>query len=244
MHSERKSVFLAIQQLLLRSAIEQRLEGQSDLFLAGDSMDGETALRLISAVQPDVVLIEDALPVLSGREVAQRLRELDPTPYIVLLLPPGGRERLSEALEQLADAILFSDDNPAHIVRAVRTVLSGRRFVCPLLGACNACDGFGELPEARLAALSELERDILGLMAEQRSSHNIARYLGISYRELHRLREGICEKLDIDSSHSNTPVSFAILHRREFSMAQPSAGSIPDSGRVSASVGGNAKSEE
>ncbi len=216
MDMDRKSVFLAVQQPMLRTALEQRLSDLPDLRIAGDSMEGDTALRLIAAVKPDIALIEDALPVLTGRELAEMIREENISTKIILLLPPGTRERLSEDLQELADSLMFSDDNPAHIVRAIRTVLSGRRYVCPLLGSCNACEGFGHIPPAKLERLSELERDILGLMAEQQSAHQIARFLGINYRDLHRHREAICEKLELDTDDHQGQNLFVIRHKRDF----------------------------
>jgi two-component system, NarL family, invasion response regulator UvrY len=200
---------------MLRSSMEQRMSGQPDLHIVGDSMDGETALGLIEAVRPDVALIEDHLPVMSGRELAERIREEKLETKVILLLPPGTRERLSEDLQALADSLLFSDDNPAHIVRAVRTVLSGRRFICPLLGTCNACDGFGHIPAEKLDQLSELERDILGLMAEQQSAHQIARFLGINYRDLHRHREAICDKLGVEAESDTGLQLFVVQHQSD-----------------------------
>lgn len=192
------------------------MSGQPDLRIVGDSMDGETALGLIKAVRPDVALIEDHLPVMSGRELAERIREEKLESKVILLLPPGTRERLSEDLQTLADSLMFSDDNPAHIVRAVRTVLAGRRYICPLLGTCNACNGFGQIATEKLDKLSELERDILGLMAEQQSAHQIARYLGINYRDLHRHREALCEKLGFESDDDGELQMFVVRHRSDF----------------------------
>jgi DNA-binding NarL/FixJ family response regulator len=221
MSIEKKGVFLAIQQPMLRSSMEQRMSGQPDLRIVGDSMDGETALGLIEALRPDVALIEDHLPVMSGRELAEMIREAKLQTKVILLLPPGTRERLSEDLQALTDSLMFSDDNPAHIVRAVRTVLAGRRYICPLLGTCNACDGFGHISQEKLDELSELERDILGLMAEQQSAHQIARYLGINYRDLHRHREALCEKLGFESDNDSELQMFVVRHRADFPQSGP-----------------------
>ncbi len=207
---------MAIQQPLLRTALEQRLSDQQDLRLVGDSLDGETALRLITAIKPDIAIIEDSLPVLSGRELAELVREEAPATKIVLLLPPGARERIGEELLALVDALLLADDNPAHLVQALRTVALGQRFICALLGICNACEGFGEISPVQYEKLSERERDILGLMVEQQSAHQISRLLGINYRELHRHREAICQKLNIDSTDPDTLHLFAIRHRNDF----------------------------
>jgi len=216
MQTQRKTVFLALQQPLLRTALELRISQQPDLLLVGDSHEPETALRLIIATKPDIALIEDHPGALNGRELAARIRSDAPEARIVLLLPHGARERISDELRNLSHAILLSDDQPSHIVRALRTVASGERFVCPLLGMCNACDGYGDIDPKRFDALDEIERDIIGLMVEQQSAHQISRYLEINYRELHRRREAICEKLNIDPTEENTLNMFVIRHQQEF----------------------------
>jgi len=207
------TVFLAIEHPLLRYALIERINASADMTVVGEADNGETALESINVLRPNAVLIQDSLQIVTGLEIAAELRKQEKEVRIVLLVSPDARERLNERIYSNADAILYSDDAVSHILHAIRTTLDGRSFVCPLLGLCNACDGFGYIDELRLATLSELERDILGLMAEKKSAHRIARDLDISYASLQRHRELICRKLSIPYIARN--IEFVISRHAE-----------------------------
>lgn len=221
-------VFLALANPMVKSSLELRMRGFLDLVVVGEAGNGQTALVEILASRPRVAVIEDNLPIVDGLSLAQALAAQAAQVRTVLLLSPGRRDRLSARLLEVVDAVLFSDDNPGHIVQAIRSAAVGKAFICPLLGVCNACEGFGEIQEGTWSGLTETQRDILGLMAEERDAHTIGRMLGISYRAVQRERELICQQLQVSPQPGILEV-VAVRHAG----GNPARGAHPDAGNAS-----------
>ncbi|WP_342563984.1 response regulator transcription factor [Paenibacillus sp. FSL R7-0345] len=184
------SVVIAEDQRLLRGAMASLLDMEDDIEVAGEAGDGAEALALIERVQPDICLLDIEMPLMSGLEVAENLRErMAPTKIIILttFARPGYFERGVKAGIQ---GYLLKDEPVDKLADAIRRVMQGHREVSPELV-------FGSLREEN--PLSEREREILKLAGAGRSAGDIAGELHLSYGTVRNYISEILSKLEVKS---------------------------------------------
>jgi DNA-binding NarL/FixJ family response regulator len=177
-------VLLVDDQQLLRAGFRMVIDSQPDLQVVGEAGDGEQAVSMATAVQPDVVLMDVRMPRVDGIEATARITASLPSSKVVVLTTFDLDEYALAAIRAGASGFLLKDAPPEELLAAVRTVHAGdaviapsttRRLlehVAPLLPSAD--DGEGAASSALLDALTEREREVLVLMAKGRSNTEIA----------------------------------------------------------------------
>ena len=204
---------------VFRRGLRQIIELERDLKIVGEAGDGEEALRMIRELGPEVALLDINMPGLKGFDVAREVRRSGLAARVIFLTMFDDERMFNEALNVGAKGYLLKDSAISDVVNCVRAVAAGQHYISP------AISGYLVNRSARRAAfdertpgLSELtpaERRILRLIAEHRTSREIAEELSISHRTVENHRHSICHKLGLHGS--NALVRYALEHRHELS---------------------------
>jgi DNA-binding NarL/FixJ family response regulator len=209
-------VVIADDHPVFRHGLRQVMEAQPDILVADVLADGTAALDAIRRLSPDVAVLDVRMPGLGGFEVATRaLADGLPTSLMILTMhaEPVMFER---AMAIGVKGYVLKDAALSEIVPAVRTIAMGRTYVSPSLSEHLVERSFpprraAPAGSSPLSVLSERERHILRLIADAKTSKEIADALGIHYRTVENLRAAMSQKLGLQGSHAL--VTFAFEHK-------------------------------
>jgi len=205
------SVLLADDHAVVRDGLRALLEAQADIEVVGDAANGREVLRLAQQLHPDVVVMDIAMPELNGVEATQQMHDAYPSTQVLILSMHSTTEHIFRALQAGARGYLLKDSAGAEVVDAVRVVHAGRRYLSQKIAATVIDDYIAERHRASpLESLSSRERQILQLVAEGKSSAEIAAILFLSPKTVDTYRSRLMHKLDIGDLPSL--VKFAIQH--------------------------------
>lgn len=191
---------------LVRAGFRMILQQQQDIRVVGEAADGDEGLALIRKLEPDVALLDVQMPRLSGIEVTDRVRKLKLRTRLVILSmlqEPPFPQRL---LEAGASGYLTKGCAAEELVRAVRQVAEGRRYLAPGVAealALRALDGGDRSP---FEALSPRELDVALMLARGQDMRHIAGKLNLSAKTVATYKYRLFDKLGIDN-----PVALAHL---------------------------------
>lgn len=205
------TLILAEDHVIVRKGIKLMLERESDFRLLGEASDGLEAVQITEKLKPDVLLLDLMLPRLHGLEVIRQVRRDSPKTKVIILSMHSEEPYVMESLRYGASGYLLKDCTPDELVKAIREVLAGRRYLSPAL-AERALAGYvthpGETEEDVYTTLTKRERLVLQMAAEGLTTGEIAKKLFISPRTVETHRANLMRKLNL---HTQTDlVKFAI----------------------------------
>jgi DNA-binding NarL/FixJ family response regulator len=205
-------ILLADDHALVRDGLRMNLEARGDFVVVGDAVNGRDALAQAVALLPDVIIMDIGMPELNGIEATRLICERLPSVKILILSMFSSSEHSFRALRSGARGYLLKESAGEEVVTAVGTIMRGGHYfgagvVNPL--EYPAC-GEQSQQKSPLESLSQREREIFQLVAEGKSSSEIAALLGLSPKSVDTYRSRLMQKLGV----SNIPslVSFAIQH--------------------------------
>jgi DNA-binding NarL/FixJ family response regulator len=186
-------VLLADDHGLVRQALRALLE-QHGFAIVGEAADGSTAVKLVSELQPDIAVLDVAMPILNGVGAAEAIAQANPTTRVILLTALNDGQFASAALRAGVRGFVLKLQNIEDLVHAIREVNDGGLYVSP--GMSQAVLDAVSNPAA-VKPLSPRERQVVQLVAEGKSTKQIAELLNISVKtaEFHRGR--VMAKLNI-----------------------------------------------
>jgi DNA-binding NarL/FixJ family response regulator len=192
-------LLLADDHAILRAGLKAMLERQPDLRVVAEATDGRSLLSAAQSAQPDVILLDIAMPELNGLEALPRLRECAPHAHVIVLSMHNVEEYVARALKAGAISYLLKDAPEADLLTAIRLAAQGQRYLCPPLTEEVIQDYLARLgQEANLLdRLSPREREVLQLMAEGHSTIAIAQRLNLSPKTVETHRSNLMDKLAI-----------------------------------------------
>jgi DNA-binding NarL/FixJ family response regulator len=168
--------------------------GADDLELIGTVEKGEEALAAIEELEPEVVIMDVRLPGIDGISAVKRIAQAAPSVKTVMFSAYGDKRLLSDAIAAGARGYVMKGSPPEDLLRAVRTVKTGKAFVDPSLSpTLLMTQGIAEAP------LSEREREILQLLAEGYHTEEVANRIGLSAETVKSDTKRAINKLEADT---------------------------------------------
>ena len=199
-------LLLAEDHVMVRQGLRVLLE-QAGMVVIGEASDGPEALRLARTHQPEVAILDIAMPLLNGLETARRLREAVPQTKTIVLTMHTEEPYILEALQAGVVGYVLKSQAAVDIVQAIQTALQGAIYLSPRV--TNA------VVQAYLAGvtlssdpLTSREREIVQRIAEGQTTKEIAAHLGLSIKTVESHRINLMRKLDIHETA--TLVRYAI----------------------------------
>jgi len=208
------SVFLADDHAVVRDGLRFLLQAQPDIQVIGDAANGRDAVRQVTQLRPNVVILDIAMRELNGIEAAREIGHVCPSAQVIILSMHSTTEHISRALQAGARGYLLKESAGIEVVNAVRAVHAGHRYLGPKISDRLVDDYVLQRQatetEGPLARLSPREREVLQLVVESKSSAEIADTLSLSQKTVDTYRSRLMHKLGI----SDLPglVKFAIQH--------------------------------
>jgi DNA-binding NarL/FixJ family response regulator len=207
-------VFLADDHAVVRDGLRFLLEAQRDIKVVGVADNGREAVRQVQNLSPHVVVLDIAMPGLNGLEAAAQIRECCPSTQVVILSMHHTNEHIFQALKAGVQGYILKESAGSEVIDAVRAVYSGRRFLSRRIEEAVLDDYLHQrqivASQSPLEKLSSREKEILQLVAEGKSSAEIAEILFISPKTVETYRSRLMQKIGVSDIPSL--VKFAVLH--------------------------------
>ena len=215
--SETTSIVIADDHSIFRRGLREVIEQQPDLKVVAESCDGNGALEVLRQLRPQIAILDIDMPDLDGFAVARKMAKETAAVQIIFLTMYKDELHLSEALNLGAKGYLVKEAAAHDVVTCIRAVSRGETYVSPTVSvhlvhrAKRSSELIREVPE--LETLTRAERQVFLLLADCKTSKDIATDLGVSTRTVENHRAKICEKLDLHGPHAL--VKFALQHKGE-----------------------------
>ena len=188
-------VLLAEDYSLVRHGLRALLE-QEGIEVTGEAVDGREAVRLARELRPNVAVLDMYMPSLNGLEASKEIPKVSPKTKIILLTRSADERSILAALQSGVSGYLLKTVAPSLLVQAIKEVSRGGTCLCPV--ACKiVTDAYVNKREAAPDPLTAREREILQLVAEGKTTKEMAGVLGISVKTAESHRTRITEKLQI-----------------------------------------------
>ena len=194
-------VLIADDHAIVRDGLQQLLKSQPDMEPAGEAEDGQQALEKAKTLRPDVILLDIAMPRLSGIEVIGLIREAVPASQVVVLSMHAKETYVQQALAAGALGYVLKASPSLDILDAIRAAYRGEYFLSSRLQA----EVIGKYLQAQRSVpsvrsydlLSEREQQVFRLVAQGHSTSQIANFLCVSPKTVEKHRASLMNKLDV-----------------------------------------------
>lgn len=201
--AEKIRVLLVDDHTVVRKGIRALLEQEKDIEVVGEAEDGLKGVQACIEYAPDVVILDMALPLLSGVEVARKIREKLPETRILILSMYDDEEYIMDSFKVGISGYILKDVVVSDLVAALRSVYRGSTFLSPSVSEKlrrQLQKGPPRSSRYGPAKLTARERQILKLIADGYTSRQISEILKISFKTVQTHRAHIMEKLGVHST--------------------------------------------
>ncbi len=182
---------------ILRDGIRALLALQDDIEIVGEAAEGKGAIEKARELEPDVIVMDLAMPGMDGLEATRRIRKKNPSVRVLVLTQHDSREYILSAIKAGATGYIPKRALGSELVTGIRAVYQGDSFLYPSAAAALIEDYRQQAEGEPYDRLTEREREILKLIAEGHTSRKIANMLFISLKTVLNHRMKIMEKLDL-----------------------------------------------
>ena len=209
------TIIIADDHPVFRQGLIQVVSGDAALNIVAEAEDGENALELIERHRPEVALLDVNMPKMDGIAVAQAVGRKNLPVEIVFLTMHKDEDVFNEAMDAGVKGFVLKESAVTDIIHSIRAVAAGQHFISPqlssyLINRSRAAALFVR-QKPNLQNLTQTERRILKLIAENKTSREIADELFVSIRTVENHRANICQKLDLRGAHAL--LKFALENR-------------------------------
>jgi DNA-binding NarL/FixJ family response regulator len=208
------TIVLAEDHTIVREGFRKMIELEADLQVVGEAQDGRQAVALVKKLQPDVVLMDIAMPLLNGLEATRQLLVAVPACKVLILSAHGDDAYVSAATESGAVGFLLKQSSAHEVCRAIRDVHQGKTFYSPSIARrLSRLNPRGRSESSAAGAkgvhLTSREWEVLQLIAEGKANKETATELGIGIKTVEKHRQHLMEKLDIHDTAGLTRYAIA-----------------------------------
>lgn len=195
------NILIADDHRIIRDGLKLILESHNDIKIVGEAEDGIDAVNKARELKPDVVVMDISMPLMNGIEATRRIVEENPDTKIVILSMHSTVEDIFRAIQSGALGYLLKESAGTEVVDAVRVVRNGRRYlsrkVDDILIDSYIFENQKLSGKSPLESLSQREREALQLVAEGKSSNEIADLLFLSVKTIETYRSRMMQKLGL-----------------------------------------------
>lgn len=195
-------ILLADDHAIVRQGLHSLLENEADMEVVGEAKDGRKALNLVRELAPDIVIMDITMPNLNGVEATREIVSEFPKVKVIALSIHSHKRFVSDMLKAGTSGYILKECLFDELVQAIRTVAAGGIYLSPRITGVVVGDYVEHLstrPESQLDKLTVREHEVLQLLAEGKSTKQIALELHVSPKTIETNRRHIIDKLDIHS---------------------------------------------
>ncbi len=205
---EKKKIVIAEDQKILREGLKSLLSSSNDFEVVGEAEDGLNAVRCVEKYTPELLLLDLSMPKMSGISVIKEIKSQSTETKILVLTVHESEEYILEVFKSGADGYCLKDASHSELLVAIKSVLSGKRYISPGISG-KVLEGYlGDRETLKSSSswdsLTQREREILKLVGEGYKNKEIADYLCISAKTVEKHRSNIMEKLDLHTASALT----------------------------------------
>lgn len=210
-------ILIADDHPIFRKGLRQVIESEARLKVVAEADDGAAALELIRQLKPDIAILDIHMPEMSGFDLARTLFEQSIGVEVIFLTMHKAEDLFNAAMDMGVKGYVLKDSAVTDIVGSIKAVIASQPYISPQLSSflLNRSARRQELRRDTpgLDDLTPTERKVLRMLAEYKTSKQIADELFISSRTVDNHRANISTKLGLHGSHAL--MKFAIEHKSE-----------------------------
>ena len=200
---DKVKILLAEDHIVVREGTKKLLESPDDFQIVGEASNGEEAVELVKKLRPDVVIMDIAMPKLSGIEATKQIKSLYPSVPVLILTGYDNDEYVFALIEAGAAGYLLKEASGDELINAIRLVLAGEpvmhpRIIRKILDRLRTPVEDSAEPDS-VEILTAREMEVLGLASRGMSNAEIADTLFLSIRTVQAHLRGIFNKLGVGS---------------------------------------------
>ena len=197
-------VLLADDHGVVRKGLRYLLQKSPEMKVVGEAADGREAVAMAEELNPDVVVMDIAMPQLNGIDATAQIVKKNPRTGVIMLSMYSDETYLVRALGVGAKGYLLKDSTESDLVRAVQAVSQGRPFFSPTIAQTLLDDYMRRLRQENLqdsyALLTDREKEVLQLLAEGKSNKEVATLLNLSLYTVETHRSHLMQKLNLHNT--------------------------------------------
>lgn len=199
--TDRIRVLIVDDHTIVRSGVRLLLEGEPDIDVVGEALDGGEALDRVQALRPNVVLMDIAMPVMDGLEATRRIKAQWSEVNVLVLTMHRSDDYFFEMLKSGASGYVLKSADTGELINAVRVVARGEVYLYPTMARQLVQDYVSRVGGSfeSEVPLSPREREVMRLLAEGYSNKEIAEKLVVSPSTVHTHRSNLMSKLGLSS---------------------------------------------
>ncbi|MCR4431382.1 MAG: response regulator transcription factor [Tepidanaerobacteraceae bacterium] len=196
---EKISVVLADDHVLVRKGLKKILEMEEDIEVVGEASDGASAVEVIMAKRPRVVLMDINMPQMNGIEVAKTLKKEKIDAKVIILTIYDDREYLLELIKMGVAGYILKDIDPQGLIDAVRSASRGETYIQPTLTRALIAE-YNRMTQPVAGAnkpLTAREKEVMAYIADGLNNNEISAKLNISEKTVKNHVSSILRKLNL-----------------------------------------------
>ena len=193
-------ILLADDHGIIRQGLRSLLEKESDLEVIAEAEDGREAFGLARELRPDIVIMDITMPNLNGIEATHKITGELPETKVIALSIHSNRRFVADMLKAGASGYILKECLFDELIQAIRTVADKGIYLSPRITDVVIGDyvkQLSQIPDSKLSVLNEREHEVLQMIAEGKSTKQVALTLHVSTKTIEANRRQIMDKLDI-----------------------------------------------
>ncbi|MCF8070132.1 MAG: response regulator transcription factor [Desulfobacterales bacterium] len=197
-------ILLADDHTIVREGLINILKAVPGFDIIGEASNGREAVRMADELRPDIILMDIAMPELNGVEATRQIMKTNPEIKIIILSMHSNERFISEVFSMKASGYLLKDSSGSEIIKAIRAVLNGKTYMSPAVSR-KLVDEYISLKDGKPRTedlydkLTNREREVFQMIAEGKSTREIATILCVSISTIKTHRTNITDKLKMDN---------------------------------------------
>ncbi|MCG3207686.1 MAG: Oxygen regulatory protein NreC [Anaerolineae bacterium] len=193
------TVLLAEDHTIVRQGLRSLLDNEPEIEVVGEAGDGQEAIQKTEQLRPAVVVMDITMPILNGLEATRQIKKLFPAVKVVILTVHSTEEHIYQILRAGASGYVVKQGAVPELIEAIRAAAQGNTFLSPTISR-QAIDEYGRQAEVtvdRYDRLTDREREVLQLIAEGRTSREMASRMHVTVKTVEAHRAHLMDKLGL-----------------------------------------------